>query len=107
MYMCYNFKTPEDALEHLFQEAEKSPLKNGYAHIWHHHKSIHGNGVGGARKTKRTDLIGRIYTVHWCDETVSIKFLDEIFMDEIKGRSYPDKTRCCLVRYPTNEHFEE
>lgn len=102
MSLCFDFKTPEEALEHLFQEAENSRLKNGYAHIWHHHKSIGGNSVAGATKTRREDLVGRIYEVKWCNDIVSIDFLDEIFMDKITGRSYPEKTRCCLVRYPTN-----
>lgn len=105
MIMCFNFNTPEEALNYLFKEAENSPLKNGYAHIWHHHRSINGNPVGGAKRTKRSDLVGRIYEVKWCNDTVSIDFFDEIFMDKITGRSYPEQTRCCLVRYPTNELF--
>lgn len=103
MKFCYEFKTPEEALEHLFKEAEKSLLKQGRAHIWHKYKAIKGNGVTGATITKREDLIGRHYNIEWCNDIISIEFLDAIFMHSITGRSYPDKTHCCVVRFPTTE----
>jgi hypothetical protein len=103
MKLCFEFKTPEEALEYLFNEAEQSCLKNGYAHVWHRYKSINGNSVAGANRIKREDLIGRNYNVNWCNDTVSIEFLDEIFMNKITGRSFPEKTTCCIVRFPTNQ----
>jgi hypothetical protein len=84
MKLCFEFKTPEEALEYLFNEAEQSCLKN-------------------ANRIKREDLIGRNYNVNWCNDTVSIEFLDEIFMNKITGRSFPEKTTCCIVRFPTNQ----
>lgn len=98
----YQFATPEKALDHLLTEGEKS--YRGTAHIWIEHKNISGgNDVIGAKSITRKMLEGRIYSVNWCNEIVSIRFLDAAWMDTITGRSYPDQTRCQVVRFPSNE----
>lgn len=100
--MLYNFPSPEIALDHLLDEGAKS--YRGTAHIWIEHKNISGgNDVIGAKPITRKMLEDRIYSVNWHDDTVSIRFLDAAWMDTITGRSYPDQTRCQVVRFPSNE----
>ena len=100
--MCYNFPTPESALDYLLDEGAKS--YRGTAHIWIEHKNVSGgNDVIGAKSISRQTLEGRIYSVNWCNDTVAIRFLDAIWLETITGRSYPDQTRCQVVRFPSNE----
>lgn len=102
MYMCYNFTSPEKALDHLLSEGEKS--YRGSAHVWIVHKILGPSmKASGAKPITRKQLENRNYIVNWCNDSVSIEFTDAIFIDFITGRSYPDKVRCQVVRFPTNE----
>lgn len=96
------FGTPEKALEHLLDEGEKSYRKS--AHVWHRYKDIRGgNNVAGAKHVTREMLKDRIYTVSWCNDSVSLFFHDCIWMDKITGRDIlVSQTRCQVVMYPTN-----
>lgn len=101
MHLCYEFETPEEALEHLFVKAEKSPLARGRAHIWKKYDTMgYGCGVTGAEYVSREDLVGRNYQVKWCNDIVSIKYEDAIFMRVVSGRTNYD-TRNVIVRFPT------
>lgn len=99
--MYTQFKTPAEALDHLLDVGEKS--YRGSAHVWHTYKQARSpNRAAGAHSVTRKDLEGRIYNVSWCNDSVSIDFMDCIFMDTITGRSFPENPRCVVVRFPSN-----
>lgn len=101
MYLCYEFDTPEEALEYLFVKAEKSPLARGRAHVWQNHDTMgYGCGVTGAGYVSREELKERNYQVKWCNEIVSINYEDAIFMRVVSGRTNYD-TRNVIVKFPT------
>lgn len=95
------YKTPENALEHILYESEKS--YRGSAHIFQVYDNIEGgNKVGSYKSLTRKMLKDRNYTVHWCNDSIEVYFKDCIWLKEIKGRSYPDKVSCEVVMFPTN-----
>ena len=97
------YKTPENALYGMLAEAEKHPYRKTI-HIWHKYNTPAGrNNVAGSESLSRKDLQGRLFNVSWCNDSISIEFTDCIFIDTITGRSYPDKTRCVVVMFPTTE----
>lgn len=102
MFMFNQFDTPEKALDHLLDKGEKS--YRGSAHVWLVYRQL-GSRIKatGAHPITRRDLENRIYKVAFCNDSVSIEFLDCIFINHITGRSFPDPVRCQVVRYPSNE----
>lgn len=95
------YKTPENALEHLLDEGEKS--YRGSAHIFQTYDNIEGgNKVGSYKSLTRNMLKGRSYTVNWCDDSVEVHFKDCVWFSRITGRSFPDKVSCDVVMFPTN-----
>lgn len=101
--MFNQFATPEKALDYLLDQGEKSLW--GSARIWIEHRSITGGKVCGSRPITRAMIKDRLYIVTWCNDSVAIEFLDSIWMDGITGRSYPEQTRCQVVKLPTNERL--
>lgn len=99
--MYNQFSTPEKALDHLLNEGEKS--YRGSARVWVVYRQLESSiKVSGSHSITRATLENRIYKVDWCNDIVSVEFLDCIFIDHIKGRSYPDPVRCQVVRFPFN-----
>lgn len=104
MYMFNEFDTPEAALNHMLDKGENT--YRGTTTVWLTYTQLGGgNKVTGAHGITRKTLEGRLYVVNWCNEIVEVEFTDCVFIDHIKGRSYPEKVRCEVVMFPSNEVF--
>lgn len=91
----WEWKSAQDALEHLFE-------KHTNVHIWVGTKNVLGGkiGVGSYKTINKKNLEGRIYTVHLCDDSVSVTFHDVVYINHIPNRSYPETTRCVMAPLP-------
>ena len=91
----------EAALEWLF-ENHTSWLNPGCLHIWTESFATLGGGnlAGGYGWVSRKMLEGRVYNVDYRNDSVAICFYDQVFIDRIENRHYPDETRCIKARLP-------
>ena len=100
--LCYQFDTPEKALDYLLTKGENS--YRGTAHIWLTYRQLGSpTKATGAHPITRRTLEGRNYIVSFCNDSVQVEFTDCIFIDHVTGRSFPDPVRCQVVRFPSNE----
>ena len=91
----WEWKSAQECLEHLLE-------KHNHIHIFVGTKNVIGigNGVGSYKIVNKKMLEGRIYTSHFCDNSVGIDFHDVVFINWIKNRSYPEQVRCVMAPLP-------
>lgn len=100
----WEWKSPEECLQWLFEN--HSDMKHyGRLHLWQESFATLGGGclAGSYTWVNPKKLENRVYSVHWSNDAVAIRYHDEIFASVIPNRKYPDKTRCVLLRLPTPE----
>ncbi len=99
----WEWENAEECLMWLFKNHKDMKMYNSL-HVWQ--ESFHTLGsktLCGSYKRLTPDMLeGRVYTVHFVDSSVGIRWHDQIFIDKIPNRSYPDQTRCVVVRLPHN-----
>jgi hypothetical protein len=97
----WEHESAEAGLEWLFDNST-SWLHADHIHIWTGSFATldGGNLTGGYGWVSRKMLEGRVYSVSWSNDSVAICFHDQVFIDRIQNRSYPDETRCIKARLP-------
>lgn len=97
----WEFESAEQALEWLFDN-KTSWLNPGCLHLWQESFATLGGGnlAGGFSWISKESLKGRVYSVRWSNDSVGIVFHDQVFIDRISNRSYPQETRCVKARLP-------
>ncbi len=75
----------------------------GHLHLWQESfATLGGNHLAGSYKPITPKMLeNRSYSVLFLDNSVGIRFHDQIFAPEIPNRKYPEKTHCVLLMLPT------
>jgi hypothetical protein len=98
----WEWKSAEECLQWLFANHPDMQFRKGL-HVWQESFASIGGGnlAGSYRHLSPKMLEGRIYSVRFCDDSVAIRYHDQVFADIVPNRRYPESPRCVLVRLPT------
>jgi hypothetical protein len=98
----WEWTSAEDCLQWLF--ANHSDMKAYQRlHVWQESfASIDGGNLAGSYRALTPQMLeGRVYSVRFSDDSVAIRYHDQVFAAEVPNRKYPEQTRCVLLRLPT------
>lgn len=100
----WEWNSPEECLQWLFENHPDMKLYNSL-NLWQESFATLGGGclAGSYNWVNPKKLENRVYSVRWSDDALAICYHDQIFASVVPNRSYPDKTRCVLLRLPTPE----
>jgi hypothetical protein len=101
------WNSAEECLDWLF-ENHKDMYLRGHLHIWQESFATLGGGnlCGSYRHITPSMLEGRVYKVFFTDDSLSIRFYDEIFAWHIKNRPILGSRHVTLA-LPTNIQMEK
>jgi hypothetical protein len=96
----WEWVSPEECLEWLFENYDMKAYKS--LNVWQESFATLGGRMlaGGFSRLTPAMLEGRNYTVRWWNDSVAIRYHDEVFINKIENRRYPENTRCILARLP-------
>lgn len=99
----YEWKSAEECLQWLF-ENHKDMTIYGSIHVWQESFATldGGNKAGSYKPLTPKMLENRNYKAFFVDDSVGICYYDEVFIDKVTNRSYPEKTCYVLARLPHN-----
>lgn len=100
----WEWKSAEECLQWLFaNHPDMHMMTSKGLHVWQESFACIGGGnlAGSYRRLTPAMLEGRNYSVRFADDSVAIRYHDQVFADVIPNRKYPENTRCVLVRLPT------
>jgi len=97
----YEWNSAKECLEWLFENHDDMKAYHSI-HVWQESFATLGGGnlCGSFRGLTPAMLEGRNYTVHWHNDSVGICYHDQVFINKIENRRYPENTRCILARLP-------
>lgn len=99
----WEWTNAETCLEWLFNNHKDMAFYKSL-HVWQ--ESFHSLGnktIAGSYRALTPEMLkGRVYSVRFINDSIGIIWYDQIFIDRIPNREYPDKTRCVTVRLPHN-----
>lgn len=99
----WEWKSAEECLDWLL-ENHKDIKFRGSIHVWREWETVGSVcPAGGYGNINKRTLEGRIYSVFFINDTIGIRFHDEVFIPYIPNRSYPEQPRCVVVSKPTNK----
>jgi len=97
----WEWKSAEECLKWLFENDRSAKTFRGLL-LWQESFATLNGGMltGSYSRVTEAMLQGRSYDVRWRDDYIAITYRDQVFIDHIPNRSYPDKTNCILARLP-------
>lgn len=95
----YEWESAEQCLAWLF-ENHKDMKTYGSIHVWQESFATIGDPtLSGSYKPLTPQMLeDRIYSVYFCDDSVAIRYHDQVFAPEVPNRSFPSQTRYVLLR---------
>lgn len=100
----WEWNSAEECLQWLFANHSDMQCYRGL-HVWQESfASLHGGNLAGSYRHLTPQMLeGRVYSVRFSDDSVAVCYHDQVFVDFIPNRKYPEKTRCVRLRLPTTE----
>lgn len=100
----WEWDSAEECLQSLFK-THPDMRAYGSLHVWQESFATLGGGnlAGSYQHLTPEMLVGRVYSVHFMNDSIGICYHDQIFSSEVINRSYPSKVRCVKLRLPTPE----
>lgn len=97
----WEWNTAEECLDWLFNNHSDMKI-NGSLHVWQESFATLGGGnlAGSYRALTPKMLENRIYSVRFSDDSVAVCYHDQVFIDQIENRRYPEQVCCVLARLP-------
>jgi hypothetical protein len=97
----WEWKSAAECLDWLFLNHPDMQSYKGL-HVWQESFATLGGGnlAGSYQHLSPAMLAGRVYSVHWWNDSVAVRYHDQVFINKIPNRSYPQETRCIKARLP-------